>query len=281
MVLLRLYWTFEGSAFALSSRSKLAFLFLYILTVLTIIASTLIYIINNSAQLQVPKVQHLMSALGMLGVLLYLAIGIGANYIFTKNLIDLASLTSTSLHRVVVPKPQKETKKGYMRTFAEPPPDIDEEFEEVDEAENGIWDKRNFTIMLSDDQTKLIQNITKYVSVFSIAILTSLLTVGTAIVGEVKQWQSNQFVAFLLMSTVDSTVNVLCLYLQYPFNSKRYVTLCVLSDWCWKRAIITWTKNNIRESLHNRKLSSIQAEPAGSVVSQTQLTQNADTVENM
>ena len=98
----------------------------------------------------------------------------------------------------------------------------------------------------------MIQNISRYVSVFTIAMSTSLITLLALIIGEILDWPGKHYMLMLIITSVDSAVNVTCLYLQYPFNNTIYKQLCILVDQQWEKYFIKWTKSNIKNEYQKK-----------------------------
>lgn len=84
-------------------------------------------------------------------------------------------------------------------------------------------------LKLNKQQMKMIDSTTRYCSLLHVGILTSLFaTVVMIIIGDDlrKSWNIEFFqVAFSVVS-VNCVINVICLYLQYPFASEYYRKYC-------------------------------------------------------
>ena len=74
----------------------------------------------------------------------------------------------------------------------------------------------------------LLYTTSKYISLLSIAILTTWITfIGVFSLGfTVEYWSDLARQVFLLQFNVDCLINILCLYLQFPFSQKYYEKYC-------------------------------------------------------
>ena len=90
-------------------------------------------------------------------------------------------------------------------------------------------------------QQQFIGLAAKYVSLFSIAIVSSFLFLMVSVL-----------VAYGIfglelgtVDTVDMVINIMCLYLQYKFTAKEYHTYCVVADRCSRK----WMTRSMKESV--------------------------------
>eukprot|EP01084_Bolivina_argentea_P125254 221938_1 len=112
-------------------------------------------------------------------------------------------------------------------------------------------------IRLNTFQYKLIDQISKYNALFSLATFTSVLTITVMIIAALiprntndVEWFVNGLQIISIISTIDAFLNIICLYLQYKFASKYYNKYCKYCDLCWK-SIFT---NSVTKSLQRKSV---------------------------
>ena len=107
-------------------------------------------------------------------------------------------------------------------------------------------------IELNESQQKLINQISRYNALFSLAVFTSALVVVavSVTIKDSTYWLIN---VTNYCTTIDCIVNIVCIYLQYSFATKYYIKYCKLLDLCWKliinKAIIKSIKHDHRYPL--------------------------------
>eukprot|EP01084_Bolivina_argentea_P131266 231717_1 len=106
----------------------------------------------------------------------------------------------------------------------------------------------SFEAELSPSQRNMIHSASKYASIFSLAIITSIITVigwnvSTLLWDNNTNWnQGNSFLQqiMLVSSTIDAIVNITCQYLQFSFTAKyynKYCRKCMGMECCCKRIL--------------------------------------------
>ena len=174
LLLLRLYFTFKESIFAITQCQKW---FIIILYLFTIIAGLISFIFSNAY----------VALIGYcVGGTLYVVLTIYGMLFFSQKMYQLTKIANN---------------------------------------ENEIE--------FNQQQKKLLYTTTKYVTLLTIAILSSwIVFIGSTIymlkyINHYEQGRGHIF--YLLIGSLccfDCMVNVICLYLQYPFNQKYYEKYC-------------------------------------------------------
>eukprot|EP01083_Nonionella_stella_P148964 472456_1 len=106
--------------------------------------------------------------------------------------------------------------------------------------------KRNITQenpQLNQRQMLFINQISRYVSLFSMAMLSTFVTVTSVMLaGIVPSSLKGKTVQLMLISiSIDGTVNMSCLALQYTFTNEFYHRHCKWIECCWKAIFIKRT----------------------------------------
>ena len=94
-------------------------------------------------------------------------------------------------------------------------------------------------------QHRLINSVSRYVGLFSIALFTSIVSV-TMIFAD-SWWPEGSHTygqVTSIVSNIDAIINLICLYLQFSFNIKYYEKLCGCLD-CWKSIFMRKVHDNI------------------------------------
>ena len=80
---------------------------------------------------------------------------------------------------------------------------------------------------------KIIENATRYSSLIDLSIITSMIAF---IIGYLMRytWTMEFFQITYIIGSINSSINVLCLYLQYPFANEYYDKYCVGIHRCWR-----------------------------------------------
>ena len=94
---------------------------------------------------------------------------------------------------------------------------------------------RNFTAK----QHVLLKATTKYITLLSIALVSSWISVSTVIIAnalfgdqEGEDRYTLLYISGGVLVCIDVTFNIICLYLQYPFNKKYYDKYCICFGNC-------------------------------------------------
>ena len=93
--------------------------------------------------------------------------------------------------------------------------------------ENGNKTKKQF-------DAQLLHAALKYVSLLSLAIFTTLITAVLVVIYiQINKWWIIMRQIIIMQYAVDCAINVICLYLQYPFATKYYDEYCGCLTKCW------------------------------------------------
>ena len=102
-------------------------------------------------------------------------------------------------------------------------------------------------IKVSAKQAKYLKSASKYVSLLFLAISTTFGTfIGFALVmfvyqainiGDNEQLEVISLRTILIMTPIDCTVNIMCLYLQSSFANETYDKYCGCCGKCWNRCL--------------------------------------------
>ena len=86
---------------------------------------------------------------------------------------------------------------------------------------------------LSDQQARVLKDTSKYVSLLTIAIVTTIIAMISFVAfGFLLMDQNNQYMTSMgkqvatIIQSVDCTANIICLSLQYSFANKHYDKYC-------------------------------------------------------
>ncbi len=108
-------------------------------------------------------------------------------------------------------------------------------------------------IELNKTQIKMIDSIARYVALFTVSSITSLLAVIILSAG--KWWPGSDYrhgQIYMIISGIDTVVNLLCCYLQYSFNIKYYEKYCGCLG-CWTPYFKKRMKHNMQKKHLERK----------------------------
>ena len=236
-LLLRLHYTFKESIYKITKKTRNALLILYIFTIIFCTSSVCLYmtatitlqswdqndIKNKVWTTSQSKLMPIVIYLAVIGGILYVITAIWANMIFTKNLVQLTHSRADSMFKIAI-RSIKNIHE-YKRVQSK---------QEIDAEVNGME--------LNDDQMRLIDSISRYVSLFTIAIITSMINVLLVMSGEWVNWYNGHLQILAMFSCLDCTVNIVCLYLQYQFNIKYYNKWCKCIERCWRKYFIKKAK---------------------------------------
>eukprot|EP01084_Bolivina_argentea_P081022 146737_1 len=219
-LLIRLQTMFANSVYAITTKKLATYTIFYILISVVFIASVVMNIIAHIAKNKTENANvHSAFAWNTLilavGMLLYVIAGILAVMEFSKNLMNLTKTQTNS-------------------------------FKNVNQIE------------LNQSQQKLINQIAKYNALFSLASLTSVIVIIVMFISSVMISSTNTgywIIAMVhILTTFDSVINIICLFLQYSFANKCYSKYCNCLDVSWKRII----NKQITESIKNEHLATTE-----------------------
>eukprot|EP01084_Bolivina_argentea_P185328 319583_1 len=101
---------------------------------------------------------------------------------------------------------------------------------EIDEIDDHEKSNSNKILQVYDHKRlELINNITQYMVLIFVSLITSLFTIcvgGTIIVQSDTENKMNAWFYLLFTLSIDDFMNALCLYLHYPFSLKLYKCMC-------------------------------------------------------
>ena len=219
-LLARLKLTFDGSVYQLSIQKQCCLLILYILSMSLSVAAICVFTymvyktFHNEYWVgsdQYHVINRTAIALGCMSGVFHLFTAAWSVYLFAKNLMDVA-----------------------VSTFVD---DGDKEHG------NGLGE-----INLNATQKKMIDSIARYVSLFSISTVTSFCTLIVLSGG--RWWpeeNKRHGQTYMIISGVDSVINLICCYLQYQFNIKYYEKFCGCLG-CWRPYFIRTMKANMQRT---------------------------------
>ena len=102
-------------------------------------------------------------------------------------------------------------------------------------------------IKLSQTQTKLINQTSRIVSLISIAMLTTFINAF------MFTNSNHASIILLTLTYIDCTVNVICLYLTYPFSTKYYDRFCGCFNKCWNHILSRSAKNKMERKYRDHQ----------------------------
>jgi len=122
-------------------------------------------------------------------------------------------------------------------------------------------------IALNEMQQKLMNLSAKYVSLFIIASLSSVITLFSGFYESASDLRISLFLV-----PIDCCVNLICIYLQYTFAENQYKKYCAKLDWSckkmmtagWVQSIHTMRRDERNLELHDIDMKQLQLELAKS-----------------
>ena len=220
ILLLRLNYTFRESVYKLTSMQHRILLILVILEIIFSVSTIAIFTTYNFHTGPSRKLQtkyYIMQISQAIGAISYVITTITGMYLFASKLMILIDLRATSIKNVV---------------------DINHEHEQVD-------------IHLNTSQERLLNQTSRYVSLISIALISSFVTFSIFLL-----WY--EFIAMRIICHIDCAINVICLHLQYPFATKSYNKYCGCINKCLNVILSRRTRGNMEkkylDSIHMQEL---------------------------
>ena len=214
----RLYITFNQSIYKITKIKKYIVNSLFIITCLLFLTTMIIQCISAALIIQKKlengeRRQYMLLAIyfNVTAFLTYIITSAFVVYLFARNMMKLTHSRATSMRNV--------------------------------------HDMNMADINLNKKQTKFIKNITRYVSLFSVALISSIFSMIWVFIvfGDVLP-AGIQVTAFQLViqeSCIDAVINLICLALQYQFATNFYEKYCKWIEWCWKRVFIKNAHNEL------------------------------------
>ena len=237
----RLYHTFEASIYRMSNLQKRVYWIVYITIVIAGIVSFSINIsIVTVDPSQTPEKHFELSLAGIFtfvfAALLYFLTGSWAVYQFTRNLLALARLQAPTMKNILSNQRAKDVK-------------------------------------LNASQQKLINRTSRYVSLFSVAMVVTIILVLTVFLDALGKFYLRRFEVALIIGALDVTIHVITLYLQYNFATKYYKKFCKCLDILWRLIFMQKMINSMRVAQRESKRIYISQ---SSIQESTQLTRVND-----
>ena len=122
-----------------------------------------------------------------------------------------------------------------------------------------IDDENNNGAKLNKEQIKLLNTTAKYISLLSLAILTSWCTFAqiVAYIPTANLWGEFGRQIIRVQYSLDCTINILCLYLQYPFAEGLYNKYCKCLGNFW---LFILRRNAEKKMNHKNRESMVENE---------------------
>eukprot|EP01084_Bolivina_argentea_P111409 198784_1 len=225
-LLARLHFTFIGSMYEIQDNFKIILIIWYSLIVIITIFNIALFVYTNAVAFENMTLYRLKQArfyLSIIDMILYIGISILANVIFAKKLLHLSGLRTNSYRTV-----------------------LQEDNEDIQMSDR----------KLNERQIKLLENITRYISLFSIAIISTVFIEILLFWGKESNWSEAAYVASILMASFDCVVNIVCLWFSYSFNKHHYKLYCKLIDNCWAPYVKKIAKSNMQETYDRIRIES-------------------------
>ena len=104
---------------------------------------------------------------------------------------------------------------------------------------------------LNAKQAMFIDKISRYVSLFTWAMCSTLITALSMFVAEaIPELFNGRFIYLLLISgSIDGVVNVICLTLQYSFAGMVYYRYCTWMECCWKAVFVRNAEKSLEQQV--------------------------------
>lgn len=231
----RLYITFNESMYRIPSWKRIIINSLFTFTVLITISvigthASIIFVQHQTQNShthgltkQSSERLEITIKLAQIGFAVYIITAAFTVSLFAQNMLKLTNLRATSLKNVFV-------------SVSSPG------IQSIDTMESMEID-----VKLNKTQTKLINNISKYVSLFSVGLISTLLTMFWIALPAFAptEWKIDYYRATGLAGAVDTTINLICLALQYPFADAFYRKYCKWIECCWKMIFIRRTHKSL------------------------------------
>lgn len=237
-LILRLYYSFKGSIYKLSSLTIKLFIISFICLISLVISHFIMYIyyiIHLDQEWVMTVIIYICSA----NILLYLLTAGIAVFLFVKKILTLIK------------------DRAHLNVEHSVPTTTNTEFAESDQYEEDEEEEEHEDMVEFDkQQLKLMECTSRYVGLFSLATCTSLLAGFVILAGAISmgdEWMKYFNEIVLIFAVIDCTMTVICLYLQYSFSTDIYKKYCICLDWFWRHWIVDRTSKSIK-----KKYSSIR-----------------------
>ena len=237
--------TFNGTTYELPKCTRYLWLTMFIITMILSGIATIIFganaFVTDSNQIRDNVIWTQFDYFGIYiafgAVLFYVITAIWSCHIFVSRITDLANTSATTMVSIMVQQADLE--------------DIEEEDMNPMHHEEDSIDLNDMLRLKSLDaiNERMLNCITRYTSLFAIAIFTSFLTVlclGFATFWDEYDIRLGQI--FMIVSGVDVVINLICVYLQYDFNVGYYERLCKHVENCWKGYFMRKAKRKMAQT---------------------------------
>ena len=98
---------------------------------------------------------------------------------------------------------------------------------------------------LTKGQIKMIENATKYVSLLFLGIFTTLMLGGVYLIFSYAFGLHNDLM--FILTSLDSSINVICSYLQFSFTTSYYHKYCKYLHLCWRYLLTKKAKHHLEK----------------------------------
>ena len=216
-LLFRLYLTFDGSMYRVSKTTRTMLNLLYILVWITMIPALIIYASCIPSTVSSETVQKRISVTIYFissAFILYIITAAFCVTIFAQNMLKLSKSRASSLQNVM---------------------------------DKAVQD-------LNRNQTLFINKISRYVSLFTIAVILTFITMSSVFIPELipSTFEGKTVQLILISGCIDGVMNIICLALQYSFSSDFYHKYCEWIECCWKRIFIRKTQREIQRKYESQ-----------------------------
>ena len=177
MLLMRLYFSFKDSVFAITECQKWICVFLYSLIIISVIVQVLQW------RIDIVIIHVIMLSVG---ALLYFGLSMYGMIIFAQKMYQLLKMRQSSI----------------------------------------LSQNSSSEMQLNQQQIALLYTTTKYTLLLSIAMISTWISGAQGLYYLLYSWtiETNPF--GFIISSIDIVTNIICLYLQFPFNKKYYDKYC-------------------------------------------------------
>ena len=233
----RLYHTFLASVYRMSNFRRNTYWFIYsIIVILSCFSVGLNIGLLTIDQYENPKKHNKILLCSLFffvaAACLYTLTASWAVYGFTKNLLSLA-------------KTQADTTRNIF----------------------GDNEKAKEVIKLSASQKKIINRTARYVTLFGVGMIATIILSVTIFIDAIGEFKVNRYEILLIIGAIDMTVHVITLYLQYSFATKYYNKYCKCLELLWKFIFMRKIINSMRNAQRERRIQSQTSEEIAELTS--------------
>jgi len=252
-LLARLHFTFIDSVYRVSAATRKFLLVLFLivcaLALCNILTDMVSFFDTNLFHQNVSIASTLALIFGASSIFMYTLTALYAMGIFTHNLIKLTHLQASSPQHAPFPQ------AAAMAAVAAGNMTLDES--SGSRSNSFLVPSVTTQYKLNKNQMELIENISKYVSLLSFAMLSSLVVAVAILCGIWSKkivFRTHFYQIILIFACVDVTINVICLYLQYAFAMPQYKRYCRCIHWLCRCVLRRTAKKSGQKMMHRRSL---------------------------